>query len=89
MLGRPWERTVRCTWTNKDHGTLRGTMQSLDSLRKVTFCAVSVDNPRNRLSVSTIKGDEVKSLHISADDSNETIDDISPKQQLKIAQQVG
>jgi hypothetical protein len=48
ILGRPWERSTRATYSNEDDGTLTVTIRSPDNLKEVQFVAAHADHERNR-----------------------------------------
>jgi hypothetical protein len=48
ILGRPWERSTRATYTNKDDGNLMVTIRSPDNMKEVQFIAAHADHERNR-----------------------------------------
>jgi hypothetical protein len=48
LLGRPWERESRATFTNRDNGDYYCTIQSQDGRRIVDFCAARGQHHRNR-----------------------------------------
>lgn len=47
LLGRPFERMTRMTWTNEANGKLWGTAHSLSGRRAVKFCAADDSNIRD------------------------------------------
>jgi hypothetical protein len=51
ILGRPWERATRLTYTNEDDGTLTATIRSPDNMQEVSFIAAHADHERNRETV--------------------------------------
>jgi len=48
ILGRPWERTTRMTYSNEDDGCLWVTFRSPDNMKEVRTLAVPADHERNR-----------------------------------------
>jgi hypothetical protein len=48
ILGHPWERSARLTYTNEDDGTLIATIRSPDNMKEVQFVAAPADHEHNR-----------------------------------------
>jgi hypothetical protein len=48
ILGRPWERSTRASYTNEDDGTLTVTIRSPDNMKEVQFVTAHADHERNR-----------------------------------------
>jgi hypothetical protein len=48
LLGRPWERLVRATFTNEEDGSYTCVIKSDDGRRIVRFCAMKADHERIR-----------------------------------------
>ena len=67
ILGRPWERSARAQYDNRDNGSLYISIKPADGKRRAVFCAVAEHNSRNR--------DRVRTLHLIQDRENESLDE--------------
>ena len=65
ILGRPWERSARTQYDNRDNCSLYISIKSADGKHRAVFCAVAEHNSRNR--------DRVCTLHRIDDPENESL----------------